>query len=295
MGYRKIENLYRKPEWLQLFKMVWVTQKIHGSSAHILFSSSITSNGLERVSFFAGGASHALFTTLFNKEELLSIYKEHYAGKNLTLYGEVYGGNMHSMKHTYGDKLSFIAFDCELDGKFLDVPHCKYIADLFKQDFVWHKLVENTIENLNFYRDMPSQIATQKGLGEKKEEGIVVRPMFECFDKQGGRWMAKHKRDDFSEMRTPREVDPNKAQDIWRGQLVADEFVTPMRLIHVLDKHPEFVSLQDIPKVIQAVIDDLNAECEGEIAWSNLVVKAVSGKTVSFFKSYLNERLLNVT
>jgi hypothetical protein len=71
---------------------------------------------------------------------------------------------------------------------------------------------------------MPSEVARLKGLGEKKEEGIVIRPLYECFDNRGGRWIVKHKRDDFAEVRTPREVDPNKALEKFKADQVSDEF-----------------------------------------------------------------------
>ena len=62
-----------------------------------------------------------------------------------------------------------------------------------------------------------------------------------------------------------------------------------MRLIHVLDKHPEFTALRDIPQVIEAMIVDLKKECDNEIVWSNFVIKAIGGKTVSLYKAHLDE------
>lgn len=289
MGYLSIENLYRKPQWLQMFKMCYITQKSHGTSSNLEFKTN--ENSEPEIRFFSGGADHYQFTALFNKEKLLNIYKEHYLGKHLFLYGEALGGRLQGMKHTYGDQLDFFAFDARLDDKWLDVPHCKHIADLFEQKFVFHKLIENTIENLDFYRDFPSQIAVLKDLGDdRKEEGIVIRPIYEMFDRNGGRHICKHKRSDFAEVRSPREVDPNREQEIFRGQVVAEEFVLPMRLNHILDKHPEFTDLKDIPKVIAAMVEDLQKECNDEIEWSKDVMKAIGTKTVLLFKEILNKK-----
>jgi len=152
MSYHKIHNLYRDPNWLNLFKKVWVTQKIHGTSAHLFFNK----DGLH---LFSGGADCLQFSLLFNKEKLFSTYKENYDQQELIIYGEAHGGKLQGMSSTYGKELRFIAFDVKLEGLWRDVPHCKYIADLFELEFVWHSLVDNTIENLNFYRDMPSELA----------------------------------------------------------------------------------------------------------------------------------------
>ncbi len=273
---------------MQLFKKVFVLQKCHGTSAHIHFDS----NGL---CLFSGGAKHDQFEKLFNKEELLSIYKEFYDGKTLTLYGECAGASMQGMKHTYGNELFFIAFDCMLDSRWQNVPSCEFIAKRFNQKFVFYKLVDNTIEELDKYRDWPSQIAAEKGLGERPEEGVVIRPLQEMFDVQGGRFIKKHKRDPFNENRSPREVDPNKAVQVFRGQQVAEEFVTANRLQHVMDQlvvDGFSLCLQHIPILIQYMKKDLEEECSNEIENSIHVQKAVAGKTVSLFKEFLNNQTL---
>src|ERR1022692_924358 len=95
ISYHKIHNLYSHPEWLNLFKRVYVSAKIHGTSAHIHFDN----NGLR---LFSGGGKPEVFKKLFNEDELLKIYKEFYDGKTLTLYGEFAGASMQAMSHTYG-------------------------------------------------------------------------------------------------------------------------------------------------------------------------------------------------
>ena len=290
MGYLKITNLYKRPEYLHLFKTVYVLEKIHGTSAHI----SIDSNG---VSLFSGGAKHEQFVELFDKDHLFEIYKNSsLADKKVVLYGEAYGGKMQGMSKTYGDKLSFIVFEIELtlnDGTevWLEPPEAERWAKEFGQEFVWYTTCENTLENLDKYKNQPSQLSLAKGLGENLAEGIVTKPLYECYDRRGGRWILKHKIDKFGETKTPREVDPNKAQEVFRGQAVADEFVTEMRLSHVLDKG-SYRSEKDIPALIQAMLDDIRTECGDEIEESKHVIRAVGGKTVALFKERLRyERL----
>ncbi len=293
MAYAKIENLYRRPEYLKLFRTVYVLEKIHGTSAHIKFYDKTDLSTKPEVHLFSGGANSLQFSTLFDKQELLDIYNAGtLVGRCVTLYGEAYGGRVQSMKSTYGDKLRFIVFEVQVDDKWLEVPNAENVAKRFNQEFVWYKEVENTLDNLNTYKDQPSQLAILRGLGnDKMAEGIVTKPIYECYDKQGGRWILKHKRDDFSEIRTPREVDPEAKMNILRGQEVADDFVTPMRLAHILDKNP-FSTLQDIPQVIKAMLEDVTVECSEEYVDSKIVQKAIASKTVHLYKTYLNTLLL---
>jgi hypothetical protein len=298
MGYLKITNLYRRPEYIKLFKTVYCMEKVHGTSAHITFTRDTNQDGSfeDKLIIFSGGADHMAFSTLFNKKELLEIYSGGtLAGKTVTIFGEAYGGKMQGMNATYGKQLRFIAFEVNIDDKWLEVPDAEGMAKRFGQEFIWWTECENTLENLTKYRDQDSQLALLRGCGPgKMAEGIITKPFFECYDKQGGRWILKYKREDFAEVKTPREIDPEAKMNILRGQAVADEFVTEMRLRHILDKNP-YSTLQDIPKVIQLMVDDIAAECEGEYIASSVVMKAIGGKTVMFYKKFLENKLLQET
>ncbi len=289
MSYLKIPNLYRCTEYLKLFKMVWVTEKIHGSSAHLQFLTNPYGNDLR---LFAGGCDHLHFSSLFNKDELIDLYKSSSIyPKELFLYGEVFGGKLQGMKKTYGDKLDFIVFDVKIEDKWLDIPNAIDISQKFNQKFVWHKEIENTLENLNFYRDQPSQLAILKNCGDNKlAEGIVSKPLHECYDRNGGRYIVKHKRDEFMETSTPREVDPEYERIKLQGQAVVDDLVTQMRFNHIIDKG-QWTSREDIPEVIEAMLNDISVECSGEYVDSKIVRKLIGNKTVSLFKEYINQRL----
>jgi hypothetical protein len=66
-----------------------------------------------------------------------------------------------------------------------------------------------------------------------------------------------------------------------------------MRLVHVLDKHPEFKELKDIPKLIEAMVEDIRRECSGEYENCKAVHKSIGNKTVQLFKEHLQSVLLN--
>ena len=180
----------------------------------------------------------------------------------------------------------------KIDDKWLEVPDAEAVAKHFNQEFVWWTECENTLENLTKYRDQDSQLALLRGCGPGKiAEGIVTKPLYECYNKNGERWILKYKREDFAETSTPRAIDPEAKMNILRGQAVADDLVTEMRLKHILDKNP-YSTLQDIPKVIQLMIDDIAAECEGEYIASKIVMKAIGGKTVTLYKKFLENKLV---
>ncbi len=288
MGYRKITNLYKRIDYLDLFRKAYVLEKIHGTSAHIHLSP-------EGVRLFSGGAQHSLFDLLFDKNKLLEIYKaeDHFNGKDITLYGEAYGGSMQGMSETYGKELRFIVFDVLMDDHWVEVPYAESVAKQFGQEFVWYELVDNTLENLDRYKNQPSKLAEIRGCGtDKLSEGIVSKPVYECYDKHGGRHMVKHKHEKFGETKTPREVSGLKQVILDNARDIAEEWVTKMRLHHLLDK-TVITGMEDMKLLISAMQEDIREESEGEIDWTAAkeILSAIAKKTVLLYKEYLNESL----
>jgi hypothetical protein len=81
-------------------------------------------------------------------------------------------------------------------------------------------------------------------------------------------------------------VDPAKQKLLEDAQSVADDFVTPMRLQHVLDKLPGHC-MERMKDIISAMIEDVNREGAGEFTPSPQVSKAIGSKTVVLYKEYL--------
>jgi hypothetical protein len=133
-----------------------------------------------------------------------------------------------------------------------------------------------TLEWLNEQRDRPSIVAV---VPDAKREGVVVRPIYECTYNDGGRMIFKHKTDEFRETKSPRDVDPDKLAVLVEAGAIADEWVVPMRLEHVLQKTP-YNSPADTGLVIRAMVEDVKREAEGEVVWSKDVEKAIGKATV---------------
>lgn len=306
MGYLHIDNLYKNQEILS-FKECYALEKIHGTSAHIQFKRTRQTvfgpkfEGTEEewqtkwpdnieINFFAGGASHEQFVSLFDKNDLEKRFRA--IGSNFAIvYGEAYGGKMQAMSKTYGPTLKFVAFDyfsgkSKEDAWWYSVPAAEHFVKELGLEFVDFCKISATIEEINKERDKDSTQAIRNGMGEGHiREGVVLRPLFEYRkSKEGGRVISKHKRDEFRETKTKREViqDPNYIKVLDDAKIIAEEWVTEMRLAHVMDK----TSSDDLGLIIRAMIEDIEREALGEIVIGKETRKAISKKTVEVYQKY---------
>ena len=129
-------------------------------------------------------------------------------------------------------------------------------------------------------------------MGEHLREGVVLRPPVEVVMNNGERVIAKHKRAEFSERASIPEVDPSKREMLERADAIADEWVTAMRLTHVLDgiraSRTGFTGLWDVSDtgdVIKAMVEDVMREATDEIRDSKAARRAIGHKAVTLFKS----------
>lgn len=304
MGYLHIDNLYKNQEILN-FKECYALEKIHGTSAHIQFKriKQTVVGGLpmteeERqenfpdhveLTFFAGGASHEQFVSLF---DIKSLCDKFYALNCpfAIVYGEAYGGKMQGMSKTYGPTLKFVAFDyfsgqTKEDAWWYSVPAAEHFVKELGLEFVDYVKIPALVENINAEMWKESTQAIRNGMGNgHMREGVVLRPLFEYRkSKEGGRVISKHKRDEFKETATKREVvqDPNYIQVLDNAKMIAEEWVTEMRLSHVLDKTGD---VQDLGIIIRAMIEDVEREGAGEIVIGKETRGAISKKTVKLYK-----------
>ena len=285
MGYMKIPNLY-KDQRVLAFKTVYALEKIHGTSAHV----GVDAQG--QLNLFAGGASHEAFIALFDHAALLDGLAKLSAGKGVTVFGEAYGGKLQGMKDTYGPVLKFVAFDVQVGGRWLDVFEAEEAVRGLGLEFVSFVKCLATIEDLNFQRDCPSRQSERNGVSrDKPAEGIVIRPPFEAFGVYGERIIAKHKREEMRETKTPREVG-GASPELAAAEAIAEEYVTDMRVKHVVDKlfpggaRPE---LSDTPKFIAAMADDVYAEHGDEIPDNKSTRRALGAAAARAYKRICTE------
>jgi hypothetical protein len=286
MGYLHIDNLY-KNQTILMFKECYALEKIHGTSAHISY------NGVEqKLNFFSGGESYEKFVSIFNVDFLLKKFIESFGESKVVIFGEAYGGKQHGMSATYGKTLKFIGFDVRINECWLNVPNVEDVCNSLGIEFVDYIKVSTDLDVLNAERDKQSIQAIRNGCGEGKlREGVVLKPLIEVTTNNGNRIIVKHKRDEFKETKTPREVSPKALKIMEDAKAIAEEYVTEMRLKHVLDKLPQEINVESTKLVIDAMIEDVYREAKGEIVESKEVIKFIGSKTALMFKNKLKNEI----
>jgi hypothetical protein len=209
--------------------------------------------------------------------------------KDITIYGEAYGGSQQGMSETYGKNLKFIAFDININygdkEKWLNVPEAEAMVLSLGLEFVSYEKVETTIEELNRQMLLPSVQAKRNGITEeRKREGVVLRPLQEMTNCYGERVISKHKRDDFQERKNQPSLDAEKLLVLEKAEEIANEWVTSERLSHILDKLPQGIGMDKLPDIMKAMVEDIEREAKGEIVESKEAKKAIGKKTVEMFK-----------
>lgn len=294
MGYRKTNNLY-KDQRILMFKECYALEKIHGTSAHIKFHTDDKEN--THVTFFSGREKYENFIKLFNSLELLEIYNNIFKGSEVTIYGEAYGGKCQGMSKTYGTELKFVAFEVKINDTWLSVSNAHDITSKFELEFVDYVRISADMESIDAQRDRDSVQAIRNGMGEgHMREGVVLRPLIE-FSQNDDRIICKHKRAEFSETKTPREVSPDTLTKMIDADKIVDEWVTEMRLDHVLDHLiateciPDSYNIEHVKYVIMEMQNDIQVEAEGEIELTKLVLDRIAKRTVAMYQKRLASKI----
>lgn len=305
MGYLHIDNLYRN-QTLLMMKEVYALEKIHGTSAHLKFTRGVavvTLGGEElsrgpvsKLTFYAGGESYDKFVKVFAADLIQKF--DALGHSEVTVYGEAYGGKQQGMRETYGPELKFVVFDVRVGDSWLSVPQAADVAAKLGLEFVYFERIPTTEEALNAARDRHSEQAVRNGVGPGKlSEGVVLRPLVELTLNNGDRLIAKHKAAAFSERASKRDtsLSPEKAEVLAKADAIALEWVTEMRLDHVLDKAKaemaeigrpiERFSMSDTPMVIARMQADVEREGAGEFVPSREASAAIGKRTASLFKA----------
>lgn len=293
MSYLHIANLY-KDQTILLLRECYALEKVHGTSAHVslrLLPMQEASGGPSAaIQFFSGGESHERFKSLFDEERLRAAFLTLGQG-SLTIYGEAYGGKQQGMRDVYGAELRFIVFDIKAGDVWLSVPEADQIAATFGLEFVPYARIATDLASIDAERDRPSEVAVRRGCGVQKREGVVLRPVVELTLSTGERVICKHKQDDFRERATPQKiVDSAKLAVLTAAEEIAREWVTPMRLAHVLDKLPG-AGIEQMAAVIKAMVADVYREAAGEIVESREASAAIGKRTALLFKERLKNSL----
>ena len=282
MGYAHIDNLYKNQSVL-MFRECYALEKIHGTSAHLLWKDGA-------LTYSPGGESAERFRALFDDGELREAFAA-IGHPDVTVYGEAYGGKQQGQSWRYGKDLRFVVFEVQVSEAWLSVPNAADVAEKLGLEFVHYRRIATDLEAVDAERDAPSGQARRNGVkGDQPREGVVLRPLEEMVKGNGARIIAKHKRDEERETKTARAVDPAKLEVMRNAQAIADEWVTPTRLVHVLDKLQASgvpTDMEHTPDVIRSMIEDVTREAAGEIEDSKDARKAIGAATAKLFKAHV--------
>lgn len=282
MGYLHIGNLYKAQDIL-LFRECYALEKIHGTSAHVGWKDGV-------IRFFSGGVKHGHFKAVFDVEDLVKKFTA-LDVPDIVIFGEAYGGKIQGMKDIYGPDLRFVVFDVKINKLWLAVPQMDQVARELGFEVVDWVKISTELEAIDMERDRPSIQAERNGCGsDKLREGIVLRPPIEVTKNNGERIIAKHKGEAFAErVHTPK-VKPDKLEVMTKANAIAEEWVTEMRLSHVLDRIGA-TEIEQTRQVIEAMVEDVEREAAGEIITSNDVRRAICSRAAKMFKARLQAAL----
>lgn len=282
-----------------MLKECYALEKVDGTSAHLHFEMNgqppfdVASFSPE-LKYFSGGSKHENFLALFDHNDLMMKFSE-MGHPKIVVYGEAYGGKLQGMSKTYGPDLKFIVFDVLIGDSWLSVPKAEAIAAKLGLEFVPYTKITTDLASVNAERDRDSEVAIRRGMGTCHiREGVVLHPIEELRQNNGKRIMCKHKRDEFRETKTPREVDPTKILKLKEAQAIASEYVVPQRLQHVLDKFPHAICIENTGELIQAMLEDIHREADEGTVFSPETDKAISRETALLFKKSLQQKLEEV-
>lgn len=295
MSYHKIENLYRNPDALTLpEKECYAMEKIDGSSAKISFKDS-------QLHLFSGGSKYETFKSIFDEVDLIRGFEMLPLTENntpVTVYGEAYGAKIQGFAHRYGDQLRFVAFEVKAGDRWLDVPDAEQVVRWLNLEFVHYVRIPCTVEDFDRERDKPSVQAERNGMGVQDSEGVIIRPLTERFREDGTRCIWKHKRERCREMRTPRSLDPDKNKVLEDAKAIAEEWVVPERLRHVMDsvavkleKAVEDLQIEHTREIIEAMVLDIVTEGKGEFVDTKEARQAIGRRAARLFHEHLKERI----
>ncbi len=206
------------------------------------------------------------------------------------MYGEAYGGKLMKMAETYGPDLRFVAFEVKIGDVFLNAPNAEDVCAKLGIEFVHWVVIPVTLESIHAECLKDSVQAVRNGMGEgHKREGVVLRPLIELRKNNDERIIVKYKRDDFKETKTNRPIDAEKLKVLEDAQAIADEWVTPMRLAHVLDNFPRPLDVSQTGVLVKAMVEDVMREGKGEIVDSKEARTAIGRKTAQIFKALVKK------
>ena len=177
------------------------------------------------------------------------------------------------------------------EGKgFINVPDAERIAQSLNLEFVHYIKGPNTPEWIESQSNSESVQAIRNGVGPgKNREGVVVRPLVESKFPNGKRIILKHKNAEFWEIKTRRPLG-EKLKIVDNINEIVNDWVTDERYEHVKDrvlqqKANKTLEAKDVKLFLDLMVEDVQRESEGEVVWSNDLIRSIRQVAAAMFKN----------
>jgi RNA ligase (TIGR02306 family) len=197
--YTDIENMRNFPTIFEPGEMVFLSEKVHGTSSRAAIiegelmagSKAVRRKRPQEENFASNIYWYPL--SLEPVRRLIETLGE--GKKQLILFGEVYGSKIQSFHYGHKGILGYRAFDLLIDGKYLDWPDFCQVCAEFGVETV------PIVETLPFDLESVKRLSEGKTLLMEQEphirEGLVVRPLHERTDPKIGRVILKYVSDSY--------------------------------------------------------------------------------------------------
>lgn len=191
-----IEGQYRNKTIEYLKDCIWeFSEKVDGTNIRVVWDG-------HKVMFYGRTDKAQIPSFLLTKlQELFGgnineeIFEQLFGASQVVLYGEGYGAKIQN-GGGYRDDVSFILFDIEINGIYLERESVVGIAEKLKIEYVPILFSGTLQEGVDYVKQHPSSYIAMK---DADMEGLVARPQYELKDRLGNRIIVKIKYRDFKE------------------------------------------------------------------------------------------------
>ena len=297
--YPELVTLDKRPEMLAVRQAV-ATEKLHGSNFRVYFPEGITSPDQLRFGsrndvfaegdggFYGGRPVRWFRENAAIVSKLIETFAAYAFSGGVVVYGEVCGTSVQKgIRYATDGDVIFRAFDVRVAGNFvtydLFVELCEKTG-LPRVPEIWRG--EPSQEAFDALLEKPSTEASRNGIANDLtmvSEGVVIRSNPLLRDVFGDWLIIKHKSKKYREA-TPRTE--RKSTDLAETAPLDDftaTYVVRGRVINALGRLRDAGvtlqgTMQDMPKLSDAIVLDLHKECEAE--WTALEVKGFGDKQI---------------
>lgn len=292
--YPHIENIEEVPEVFELSEVI-VTEKVHGSAARIgVIDGRLRLGGrkLEFTDIRPDTREGLCFIQWVLDTGLDKKVIEAFSGHDVILYGEWHGSGtpkkgwpqvQKGIRYINGNDLRI--FDVKVDGKY--VPQDEVASWAAKVGLKTMPILYRGKPDMKIFDsliDTMSRVGEENGIVDPENtiEGIVIRPPEFVWDEKRRPIMAKYKIGKWAErasaQKHPKTL-PKERVVIPGASEFAKEFVTEMRLEHILDQLREAgipIDKSSLGEVMKRMGQDIKREGIGALGDAKLEWKDVS-------------------